>query len=321
MMKELTLASPSLYDWLRSRMDLNALTIFAKVAEAGSFSEAARRARMPVSTVSRRIAEVEAELGIRLIERSTRQLRLTEVGIEVLEQAQRAAEIGGMVGDIVARRMSSVSGLLRLSAPPSISDTLLEPLIRAFQLLHPEVRFEVFIANRVVDHVAEGIDIVFRIGALADSALVARRLLTYRHQLVASPAYLASRPAPARPGDLAGHRLLVFSHRRPANRWTFLRHDGGPSETVEFTPAIAMNDFAGLVPALEAGVGIGVLPPIVQPKLLQEGRLIEVMTDWRFRSVELSLVHLAAKHLPRTVRAFKEFAVEAVPKLFPSLPN
>ena len=301
-------------------MDLNSLAVFAKVAEAGSFSEASRRLAMPISTVSRRVAELENALGVRLIERTTRVLRMTEIGLEVLEHAQRVGDVAEAVESVVSRTTTSVTGVIRLSAPPSISDTVLAPLIGAFQALHPDVRFDVFIANRIVDHVAEGIDLVFRVGALEDSALVARRILRYRHQLVASPTYLATRRPPAAPADLLEHRLLAFARRTPVNRWTFLRADGEGTETVAFTPYIAMNDFAGLAPALEAGVGIGILPPIVQPHLLRDGRLVEVMPDWRLRTIDLSLVHVANRHLPRSIRAFKDFAVAEAPKLFADLP-
>jgi DNA-binding transcriptional LysR family regulator len=170
--------------------DLNALVIFAKVVEANSFSEAARRLKMPVSTVSRRIADLEQELGIRLLERSTRSLRLTELGSEVIEQARRSAELSDAIDNIVSERMADVAGALRLSAPPSISDTLLAPLASAFQAAYPNVKVQILITDRFVDHIAEGVDLVFRRGPLRDSALVARKLLTYRHQLVASPAYL-----------------------------------------------------------------------------------------------------------------------------------
>jgi len=192
--------------------DLNSLVVFAKVAEAGSFSEAARRLNLPVSTVSRRIAELEDQLGVRLLERSTRNLRLTELGAEVLEYAARSAELSETVESIVSNRLSSVSGALRLSAPPSISDTLLTPLVTAFQASYPNVRVQILVTDRFVDHIAEGIDLTFRLGALRDSSLVARRILTYRHQLLASPAYLRGRDPPQKPQDLPNHRLLAFLH-------------------------------------------------------------------------------------------------------------
>src|SRR5580658_901050 len=223
--------------------DLNSLVVFAKVVEAGSFSEAARRLKMPISTVSRRIAELEDELGVRLLERSTRSLRLTELGAEVLEHAARSAELSEAVDCIVSNRLSDVSGALRLSAPPSISDSLLTPLVTAFQASYPNVRVQILVTNRFVDHIAEGIDLVIRLGALKDSSLVAKRILTYRHQLVASPAYLKSCKPPQRPQDLHEHRLLAFWYRKPESRWTFVHKNGKDKETLTFEPRLAMNDF------------------------------------------------------------------------------
>lgn len=200
--------------------DLDSLLIFARVVEAQSFSTAARRLKMPISTVSRRIADLEDQLGIRLLERSTRNLRLTDVGSEVFVHAQRAVELSEAIENVVSNQLSNVSGILRLSAPPSISDTLLAPLVGAFQASYPEVRVQIFITDRYVDHIAEGIDLVFRIGAgpLRDSSLVARKILTYRNQLVASPAYLEQYKPPKRPHDLLAHRLLAFSYfTKPEN--------------------------------------------------------------------------------------------------------
>jgi DNA-binding transcriptional LysR family regulator len=300
--------------------DLNALVIFAKVVEARSFSEAARRLGMPVSTVSRRVAELEDQLGVRLLDRSTRSLRLTDLGSEVLEHAQRSAEAGEAVQNIVSNRQSSVSGTLRLSAPPNISDTLLSPLVTAFQASYPNVRVQILIAERFVDHIGDGVDIAFRLGALKDSSLVARRILTYRHQLVASPDYLKGCKAPEAPRDLLGHRLIAFSYWRPESRWTFVHVNGRDEETLTFQPHLSMNDFAGLTPALIAGGGVGDLPPVVQPELMRDGRLVEVMPKWRFRTQDLSLVHLGNQNMPRLVRLFKEFAGRMVPTLFQNLP-
>ncbi len=225
------------------------------------------------------------------------------------------------MANIVSDHRATVAGTLRLSTPPSLSDTLVAPLVGAFQAAHPAVRVQVFVTERFVDHIAEGIDLAIRIGKLKDSTLVARRLLTYRHQLVASPAYLAERGAPATPPELLNHRLLAFSRWKAENTWIFARADGADRQTLKFRPALAMNDYAGLAAALAEGAGIGDLPPLVQPDLLRGGRLVEVMPRWHFRTVDLSLVHPGNRYVPRPVRAFMDHATLMAPALFPTLPT
>ena len=299
--------------------DLNALLIFAKVVEATSFSEAARRLGMPISTVSRKVADLEDQLGVRLLERSTRQLRLTDVGADVLEHAQKGVEVSEAVDSVVSNQLAEVKGTLRLSAPPSIADSLLAPLVTAFQASYPQVHVHALVTDRFVEHVAEGIDLVFRVGPLEDSTLIARKVLRYRHQLVASPEYLENVKAPRKPSDLLNHRLLAFSFWNPQKSWTFA--NGEKKETITFLPYLAMNDFAGLATALVSGAGIGDLPPIVSPSLMRDGKLVEVMPKWRFRAVDISVVHLGNRHIPRPVRLFKEFAAQMAPSLFNELPN
>jgi DNA-binding transcriptional LysR family regulator len=301
--------------------DLNALVIFAKVVEANSFSEAARRLHMPVSTVSRRIAELEDQLGVRLLERSTRSLRLTDTGADVLQQAQRSAELNDAVESLVSNTLSEVSGTLRLSAPPNISDTLLVPIVRAFQASYPKVRVYLFVTQRMVDPIAEGIDLVLRVGDLQDSSFVARRLLRYRHQLVASPAYLDRAGRPDQPRDLLDHRLVAFSLGTPDRQWHFIHHGDGECFVLSFAPHLAMNDYAGIAAALLTAGGIGDLPPIVGADLLRDGKLVEVMPEWRFPAQDLSVVHLSNRHVPRPVRLFKELAIRMAPTLFPMLPE
>jgi DNA-binding transcriptional LysR family regulator len=303
--------------------DLNSLMIFAKVVEARSFSEAARLLKMPTSTVSRRIADLEEQLGVRLIERSTRNLRLTDVGAEIFQQARHSSEISEAVDNIASNHMATVSGELRLAAPPSISDSFLAPLIGAFQASCPKVRVQVFITDRIVDHIAEGVDLAFRVDPrLKNSSLVARKLLTYRHHLLASPAYLAAcKKLPQRPQDLLDHRLLAFSFWKPVNVWSFVHVSGRKKETLNFHPHLSMNDYTGLAVALMAGTGIGDLPPLVQPELLREGKLIEVMPKWHFSIFHLWLVHMGNHYMTRPVRMFKEFATQMDPKLFAKLPT
>jgi DNA-binding transcriptional LysR family regulator len=301
--------------------DLNSLVIFAKVAEANSISEAARRLKIPISTVSRRIADLEAQLGVRLLERSTRRLRLTDVGLEILEHARRGVEASEAVEGIVSDHLSNVSGVLRLSSPPSISDSLVAPLVSTFQASHPDVRVQVLVTERFVDHIAEGVDLVFRVGALKDSTLVAQKILTYRHQLVASAAYLEKSRTPETPQDLLAQKLLAFSHWKSEHLWNLYHVNGKDRKTLKFRPYLSMNDYTGLASALLAGAGIGDLPPIVRPELLRQGQLVEIMPSWHFRTFNLSLVHLGNRYTPRAVRVFKQHAAKMAPMLFPVLPT
>jgi DNA-binding transcriptional LysR family regulator len=303
------------------KADLNSLLIFARVVESKSFVKAARRLEIPTSTVSRRVAELENQLGVRLIERSTRSLRLTDAGSEILEHAQRTADVCEAVSNIASNHTATVSGNLRISAPPSISDSLLAPLICLFEEAYPDVRIQAVITERVLDPIAEDIDLSFRVGKLEDSSLVVRHLLRYRHQLVASPAYLKSRKALKIPQDLGHHRLLAFAFGSFQNNWTLTRQDARDKVTIAIRPYLTINEYAGLAVALLRGVGIGELPPIVQPELVRTGQLVEVLPKWHLPPFDLSLVHLGSRFVPRPVRVFKEFAAEKVPTLFRKLPT
>jgi DNA-binding transcriptional LysR family regulator len=300
--------------------DLDSLLIFTRVVEASSFSEAARRLKMPVSSVSRRIAELENQLGVRLLERSTHHVRLTDLGAEVFELAKQATEVSEAVDNVISNRLPEVSGTLRLCAPPSISDSVIVPVVGAFQQAYPNVRVQTFITERIVDPIAEDVDIAFKVGTFTDATLVARKLLTYRHQLVASPKYLAGCRPPETPRDLGGHRLFTFSFWEPDYSWSFVHVNGRDSETVSIQPAIAMNDYTGVVVALLEGCGIGELPPIVQPELVRSGLLVEVMPQWHLPVFDLTIANLRDRYLPRQVRIFRDFATQMVPGLFAPLP-
>jgi DNA-binding transcriptional LysR family regulator len=301
--------------------DLNALRIFAIVVEAKSFSEAARRLNVPLSTVSRRVADLERDLGVQLIERSTRKLRLTDVGSDILKQAQVSVELSDGVRDVVDGHLSLATGLLRVSAPPSVSDSLLAPVIGAFQEMHPQVDVQVFITDRFVDLMAEGIDVAFIVGRLHDSNLVPRVILTYRHRVVASPRYLERHGAPKTPEDLLNHRLLAFSFLQPESHWHFVSRDGVEKRSISFRPYLSMNDYAGIIPRLVAGVGIGEVPPLVQPGHMDGGSLVEVLPDWKWPAFHLKVVHLGSRYVARAVRAFIDVTARVAPTLFPNLPT
>ena len=219
--------------------DLNALLVFAGVAEAGSFSAAARRLGMPVSTVSRQVAVLEDELGVRLIKRSTRSLRLTDAGTRILEQARRGLEVSEAVDRLAAEQAAGVTGLLRLSAPPGIAETLLAPVAAAFAEAYPDVRLQASVCDPPGNDPVAWADLAFRSGALKNSSLVALRVLRYRRRLVASPGYLARHRMPTRPSDLAGHRVLTLLDGSPDRRWSFVRAGGDGRDTVHVRPHLA----------------------------------------------------------------------------------
>lgn len=303
----------------KMRFDLNALAIYARVAEVLSFSEAARRLQMPISTVSRKVADLEDSLGVQLIERSTRKLRLTDIGLEVLYEAQRSVETAEAIDAMVSNRLAEVRGHISISAPPSIADSLLAPLLSAFQSTYPLVSARVMVTQRYVEHIAEGVDLALRVGELKDSALVATPLLKYRRQLVASPDYLARHDPLVHPQDLPGHRVLAFGTSVAGHRWSFAR--GDEIAIVEVKPVLAMNDYAGLARALADGTGIGDLPPIVRPDLMSSGKLIELLPDWRLKTETLSLVRLGNRHVPKALRVFIDFATTRAQQMFADLPT
>jgi len=301
------------------KADLNALLVFAKVIDAGSFSEAARRLAMPLSTVSRKISELETQLGVQLMERTTRALRLTEIGVTVLKQARAGVEIAEAVQFAVSNQQEEIKGQLQLSAPPNIAESFLASAITSFQEMYPAVRICVIVSHRSMDLIPEGVDIALRVGDLKDSSLIALPVLKYRHLLVAGPHYLETRGQPRTPQDLLTHRLIAFSYWNEKYTWNF--NKGKMKESVSFNPNIAMNDYAGIVSAVANNSGIGELPPILVQPLLESGHLVEVLPEWTFAPVQLSLLHSSHRYFSHTMRLFRNHIIEYAKKRFPDLPT
>ncbi len=162
---------------------------------------------------------------------------------------------------------------------------------------------QVLVTDRFVGLIAEGIDLVLRVGPLEDSTLIARERWSRSPIRRRAPSTLKNNKAPKKPSDLLNHRLLAFSFSNQQCTWTF--DSGKKQETIKFSPIIAMNDYAGLANALVSGAGIGDLPPIVLPGLIKKGVLVEVMPKWRFHAIDILVVHLGNRHLPRPVRLLK----------------
>ena len=291
------------------------MALFVKVVENKSFSRAAQGENVPVSTVSRKISQLEGALGTRLLERSTRQLRTTEIGQDYYERCRRGLEEFDTANLMVTDRQAEVSGRLRLSVPPSISDVIVVPLIEAFQAQYPKAIVNCLVTDRHINHIEDGIDLSLRVGDLKESSLVARRLLRYRSVLVASPAYLERAGVPSHPDELSLHALVAFSRWEPTVTWS-LEHLG-EAYKVNLQPRLVMNDYTGVQRAVIDGHGISEIPSIICGQSLCDGRLVEVMPQWTFAPVALSAVYPSNRNVSRIVRLFKDFCVERIEALVP----
>lgn len=282
--------------------DLNAMVLFARVVQHGSFSEAARRTGTPVSTLSRKVSALERQLGVRLLERTTRAVNPTDSGREYFSYCEQIVDALDGAQAALKKRQVEVAGTLRIAAPPSLSDVLLIPLIDGFLRQYPKVAVRVLVTDRHLDLVQDEVDISLRVGPQPSSSLVFRRLLRYRHMLVASPSYVAGAEALDEPEDLTRHRLLGFTRWFEETTWTLF--SGSRTEHVPAKLWLGINDYAGVIRAAVAGMGVAEIPSIVCRRELSRGHLVPVLEDWCFEEVDLSAYYLSRRHPSRIVELF-----------------
>jgi DNA-binding transcriptional LysR family regulator len=284
--------------------DANDLLIFARVAEAGSFSRAAERIGLPKSTVSRRIALLEERLGERLMLRTTRRLTLTEFGNQLLEHARQVAAEVDAVKALTEHRQSRPSGRLRVSMPSDFANLLLSDMLAAFVAMHPAISLELDLSPRRVDLLGENFDIAVRMGALPDDTLLAaRRIAVFPSGLYAAPAYLAERGDPVSPDDLAQHDALrLLTGNGEAASWTLIR-DKQRWEGVPPGRATA-NSPELLIKLACAGAGIAAVPDYFAAPSVRQGQLRRVLPDWCLPSHTAWAVFPGRRLMPAKTRAF-----------------
>jgi DNA-binding transcriptional LysR family regulator len=287
--------------------DLNAMVLFARVLQHGSFSEAARRTGTPVSTLSRKVSALERRLGVRLLERTTRAINPTESGREYFLYCEQIVEALDGAQAALEKRQVEVTGTLRVAAPPSLSDVLLVPLVEGFLRRYSNVAVKVLVTDQHLDLVQDEVDVSLRVGPQPASSLVFRRLLRYRHILVAAPAYIADAAALAEPADLSRHRLLGFTKWFDETTWTL--SNGSRTVRVPAKLWLGINDYAGVIRAAVAGMGVAEVPSVVCQRELLAGHLIPVLMGWRFEEVDLSAYSLSRRHPSRVVELFLEHCV------------
>jgi DNA-binding transcriptional LysR family regulator len=293
---------------MAATMDLNRVATFVRVVEEGGFTAAARVLRLPKSSVSRAVSQLEEELGARLLQRSTRKVTLTEAGSAFFERASR-----GLVGieeaaAAVADMQSTLKGTLRITAPVDAGVWVLAPLVPRFLAKHPQVRIELMLTGRIVDLVAEGVDFALRIAPLRDSSLVARKLGDSLLALFAAPSYLARRGTPRTVADLRDHDCVLFRPDRGRVTWA-LEGPAGP-EPVEVTGPVAADDFLFIQQMALAGAGIAMLPTFLCDRPSREGQLSRVLPKHAVRMGTFHLVYPSARYLPQRAAAFRDFILE-----------
>lgn len=293
------------------------MVLFARVLQHGSFSEAARRTGTPVSTLSRKVSALERQLGVRLLERTTRAVNPTDSGRDYLRYCEQIVDALDSAQAALRKRQVEVSGTLRLAAPPSLSEVLVIPLVEGFLRRYSGVAVKVLVTDRHLDLVQDEVDISLRVGPQPASSLVFRRLLRYRHILVAAPAYLARTGVLREPADLTRHRLLGFAKWFDQTTWTL--SNGSRTERVPTKLWVGINDYTGVIRAAVAGMGVAEMPSIVCQRELSHGRLVPVLGDWRFEEVDLSAYYLTRRHPSRIVELFLEHCVAHAGKVSRSM--
>lgn len=293
-------------------VDPNDLVLFARVAEAGSFSRAAERAGLPKSTVSRRVATLEAELGERLLLRTTRKLVLTEFGLSLLDHARQVAAEVESVTSLVQHRMAEPSGCLRVSMPNDIANTMLGTVLAEFVARYPAVTLEVDLSPRRVDLIAENFDLAIRMGALSDDAtLAARRVGVFSAGLYAAPGYLAARGTPATPEDLLQHDALCFFGRGGgAAVWQLSRG----KEVWEKVPnaRVTANSPETLLRLARDGRGIVAVSSYAAEPYVDGGELERVLPDWYLPPTTAWAVFPGRRLMPTRTRVFLDMLEAAM---------
>ncbi len=286
-------------------IDLNDMLLFAQVVEAGSFTAAARDLSMPKSTLSRRISKLEAQLDCRLLQRTTRSLRLTDVGSDFYSHCQRMVQEAKNAEQAVNLSQETPRGLLRVTAPVEFGTNLLGVLAAEYLQCFPEVRLELDLSNHFVDLVEEGFDLALRAGRLEDSSLIAKRLGESRLLVCAAPSYLALHGAPATPKQLGAHNCLVY----PGQDGRTLLQFSGPNNMtpIQLEGKLTANSMSTLRDAAIAGLGIAILPLTLCREEIEQDLLRPILEDWKLPVDGIYAVYPSARHLTPKLRSFIDF--------------
>ena len=293
-------------------LDLNDIMVFARVVEAGSFTAAARVLAMPKTTVSRRIAALERELGVRLLQRTTRSLNMTDAGRLYYEQSSQALRTIEEANLRLAETRAEPLGTIRISAPVGFAGQYLTPAVIEFLAIYPKTGVELRLTDDRLNLVEDGIDLAFRTGVLPDSTLIARKLGSTFRLLCASPDYLARCGTPQALADLAHHHCVIAGQSATGAHWALDGPDG--QETVTVAGRFAANEMQAVATAALAGYGIAQLPGAMAEPFIRERRLVRVLGDYTTQAGGLYVLYPSSRFLSPLVKAFVDLAADRISK-------
>jgi DNA-binding transcriptional LysR family regulator len=288
--------------------DLEGLAIFAKVVESRSFAGAAVELKLSKATVSKAVSRIEARLGARLLNRTSRRLALTDVGRQLAGRAAHILAEGEAAEDAALAQTTVPRGLVRLAAPMSFGLLHVAPLLPEFLATFPEVSIDLHLSDAMVDLIGEGFDAAIRIAVLPDSSLLARRLCEMPRYLVGSPTYLNKHGRPRHPLHLAQHRCIGYSYTMATEVWRFTKD--GKSASVRPSGPLRVNNGDAMMPALIGGTGLGILPEFILHDALAAGRLERLLPDWSLPSGGVYWVTPPGGPRPKRVEVLADFLVE-----------
>ena len=296
--------------------DLNDLYYFAMVVEHGGFAAAERALGIPKSRLSRRISQLETDLGVRLLQRSTRRFAVTDVGQSVYRHAQSMLAEASAAREVVDRLSAEPRGVVRVSVPVSLAQQQMPQLLPEFLALYPQVRVQMHVSNRRVDVINEGYDVAVRVRTKLDDdgSLIMRSFGQIQELLVASPMYLKRAGRPKEPEDLLEHTTMSFNEDDARQRWELQAADG-EVRRIELKPRITGADFPMHMALARQGLGITMLPETVCAEAVRTGELEVVLPDWRLPQGIAHLVFASRRGLLPAVRVFIDFLAEKMPAL------
>ena len=295
--------------------DLNDLYYFAMVVEHGGFAAAERALGIPKSRLSRRISQLEGDMGVRLLQRSTRRFAVTDVGMSVYRHAQTMLTEAQAAREVVDRLSAEPRGVVRVSVPVSLAQQQLPRLLPRFLEQYPQVRLQLHVGNRRVDLINEGFDVALRVRSRLDDdgSLVMRSFGQVRELLVASPGYLDRAGRPVDPADLAAH-VTLSSHEDEAHQRWELHGPDGQVRRVDLQPRLAGFDFPLLQSMAKDGFGITMLPETVCAEAVRRGELEVVLPEWSLPQGICHAVFASRRGLLPAVRVFIDFLAEHLPQ-------